>query len=146
MKELILTVVPKIDKMEWSPDGNYLLVSKITGSEFGSADIYSMEDKSTIPVSFNGGPFWSPDCKKLAISLFGASIPSRDYPTLDAVIFDIKKRTYERFAKGNAEFYYTVDGWESDGRIKYTKRSNSNGAIIEKLCYDPLISAIPNSK
>lgn len=135
-EERVLTVTPGVKEIIWSPDGKQLLVKKNIGSEIGSAIIYSTEDKSTINFSFLSGPFWSPDGKKLATSLYGAMTPWH-FPTRDAVIFDIKSRTYERFAKGCDKYYFTVESWENDGRIKYIRRLYLGGTIHETFYYNP---------
>jgi hypothetical protein len=40
-----------------------------------------------------------------------------------------------RFAKINAYYYYTMEDWEKDGKIKYAKRLNKDGSILDTLYY-----------
>lgn len=126
-----------LTELTWSPNGKYLYVGN---SEIGIGKVLGIDGRTLVHFYFSSGssgPFWSPDGEKLSFTVREDVRKGSNYEgfTTDAVVLNLKNGFEKRFAKGTLDFYYTVESWEEDGTIKYSKRSQKDYSLMEKLDY-----------
>jgi WD40 repeat protein len=122
--------------LSWAPDSQYLFV----GSTDSSGGVILKPQDLVTRFSIGGyvsGPFWEPEGDKVCFTVKN-SIRKKSglsEETTDILVINLKEELGGvRFARGTLDYYYKVDSWEKDGKIKYSKVSSRGDKLIEQLC------------
>jgi len=118
-------------EISWSPDSQYFFA----GSNGSRGIIMRPQDRFAgwSVNDYESGPFWSPDGDKV-----GFTVNNRLWreggseETTDILIKKLDNETLGgvRFVRGTLNYYYKMEGWDQDGKIRYSKYAKADDKLI----------------
>lgn len=133
--KVVNTGLKSFTNLGWAPDSEFLFVGSTANNRGVILDPEDLTVRFSV-VGYMSGPYWEPAGDKVCFTVKNSIVKDSGLAeeTTDILVIDLhKKLGGVRFARGNLDYYYQVDSWEPDGRIKYSKVSSRGNRIIEKL-------------
>jgi len=116
----------RICEFVWSPNSQYIFIDIGTSSQREGIIVSTKELKTIGSIGYTHDPLWSPDSKWVALGVVRKVEPQIPWElggTIDLALYNVASKELKVVAQGTSDFYYLPKKWESDGTLRYEKRS-----------------------